>query len=230
MECRRGQLARRSAQTEQDRRERPMRSATSGTTTPREFWDPSVLGVLEKLEGHMTDLLAMLKEVKIAVSTAHMVDQCAAKKKVEDPADELREMAESRAKAWQAENSAAEAWMAELKEEEKEFEESRVSSSGAESMLTYSEVKALTEERTHAGVVFPGIFKSDHWLSMRWETSGVRQGARGTRRDAPRHDGYRCGYRQTDKQTNKQTDRQTDRQTWSSMRRISPRWRRRSRC
>ena len=34
-----------------------------------------------------------------AVSTRQVVDQCSAEKKVEDPADELREMAESRAKA-----------------------------------------------------------------------------------------------------------------------------------
>ena len=54
----------------------------------------------------MTDVLAMLKEVKEAVSTGQVVDQCSAEK-VEDPADELREMAESRAKAWLAENSAA---------------------------------------------------------------------------------------------------------------------------
>ena len=31
--------------------ERPMRSATSGTTTPREMWEPSVPGVLDKLNG-----------------------------------------------------------------------------------------------------------------------------------------------------------------------------------
>ena len=97
----------------------------------------------------MTDVLAMLKEVKEAVSTGQVVDQCSAEKKVEDPANELRELAESRAKAWLAENSAAEAWMAELKE----FEESRESSSGAESMLTCSEVELLTEERTLAGIV-----------------------------------------------------------------------------
>ena len=60
-------------------------------------------------------------------------------------------MAESQAKAWLAENSAADVWMAELKE----FEESRESSSGAERMLTCSEVEVLTEERTHAGIVFP---------------------------------------------------------------------------
>ena len=41
--------------------------------------------------------------------------------------------------------------MAELRE----FEESRESSSGAESMLTCSEVELLTEERTHAGIVSP---------------------------------------------------------------------------
>ena len=112
-----------------------MRSATSGTTSPREMCEPSVNGVLE------------LKEVKEAVSTGHVVNQCSAEKKVEDPADELRGMAESRAMAWQAEKSAAEAWMDELKE----FEESRMSSSGAESMLTYSDVEVLPEERTHAG-------------------------------------------------------------------------------
>ena len=82
----------------------------------------------------MKDVLAMLKEVKEAVSTGQVVDQCSAEKKVEDPADELREMAESRAKASQAENSAADAWMAEFKE----FGESRENSSGAESMLTCS--------------------------------------------------------------------------------------------
>ena len=81
-----------------------------------------------------------------------VVDQCSAVKNVEDPADELREMAESRAKAWLAENSAADSWMAELKE----FDESREkNSSGAESMLTCSEVDLLTEERTHAGIVSP---------------------------------------------------------------------------
>ena len=144
-----------------------MRSATSGTTTPRELWEPSVPGMLEKLEGCMTDVLAMLKEVKEAVSTRQVVDQCSAEKKVEDPADELREMAESRAKAWLAENSAANAWMAELKE----FEESRESSSGADSMLTCSEVEVLTEEWTHAGIVSPGMLKAEHWLSMRRERS-----------------------------------------------------------
>ena len=180
-----------------------MRSATFGTTTPRELWDPSVPGVLEKLEGHMTDVLAMLKEVKIAVSTAHMVDQCSARKEVEDLADELREMSESRATAWQAENSAAEAWMAELKE----FQESRVSSSCAESMLTNREVEALTEERTQAGSVFPNIFKVEHWLSMRWETSGVRQGAgepEGT------HLATTVTGADTDKQTNKLTNMELD--------------------
>ena len=129
--------------------ERPMRYVTSGTTTPRELRKPSVPGMLEKLEGRMTDALAMLKEVKEAVSAGQVADQCSAVKKVEDPADELREMAESRAKAWLAENSAADAWMAELKE----FEESRENSSGAESMLTCSEVELLTEERFHAGIV-----------------------------------------------------------------------------
>ena len=39
--------------------ERPMRSATTGTTTPREMWEPSVLVMLEKLEGCMTDVVAM---------------------------------------------------------------------------------------------------------------------------------------------------------------------------
>ena len=85
----------------------------------------------------MTDVLAMLKEVKEAVSTGQVVDQCSAGKKVEDPADELKKMAESRAKAWLAENSAVDASMADLKE----FEESRESSSGAESMLTCIEVE-----------------------------------------------------------------------------------------
>ena len=97
----------------------------------------------------MTDVLAMLKEVKEAVSAGQVADQCSAVKKVEDPADELREMAESRAKAWLAENSAADAWMAELFEVEELWE----NSSGAESMLTCSEVELLTEERTHAGIV-----------------------------------------------------------------------------
>ena len=149
-----------------------MRSATSGTTTPRVMWKPSVPEMLEKLEGCMTDVLAMLKEVKEAVSTGQVVDQCSAEKKVEDPADELREMAESRAKAWLAENSAADAWMAELKE----FEESRESSSGTESMLTCSEIEVLAEERTHAGIVFPGMLKTEHVLSMSRERSSVRQG------------------------------------------------------
>ena len=153
--------------------ERPMRSATSGTTTPRELWEPSVLGVLEKLEGCMTVVLAMLKEVKEPVSTRQVVDQCSAEKKVEDPADELREMAESRAKAWLAENSAADAWMAELKD----FEESRESSSGAESMLTCSEVELLTEERSHAGIVSP--------FQMFRERSSVRQGAQEPERILP---------------------------------------------
>ena len=74
-----------------------MGSATSGTTTPREMWEPSVPGMLDKLEGCMTDVLAMLKEMKEAVSTGQVVDQCSAEKKVEDPANELREVAESRA-------------------------------------------------------------------------------------------------------------------------------------
>ena len=51
-----------------------MRSATSGTTTLGEMWEPSVPGVLEKLEGYMADVLAMLKEVKEAVSTGHVVE------------------------------------------------------------------------------------------------------------------------------------------------------------
>ena len=38
----------------------------------------------------MTDVFAMLKEGKEAVSTGQVVDQCSAEKKVEDPADELR--------------------------------------------------------------------------------------------------------------------------------------------
>ena len=142
-----------------------MRSATSVTTAPRELWKPSVPGMLEKLEGCMTDVLAMLKEAKEAVSTGQVVDQCSAEKKVEDEGDELREMAESRAKAWLAENSAADAWMAELKE----FEESRENSSGAESMLTCSEIELLAEERTHAGVVSPS--------QMFRERSSVREGA-----------------------------------------------------
>ena len=50
-----------------------------------------------------------------------------------------------------------------------EFEESRKSSSGAESMLTCSEVELLTEERTHAGIVSP--------FQMFRERSSVRQGA-----------------------------------------------------
>ena len=108
-------------------------------------------GMLEKLQSCMTDVLAMLKEVKEAVSAGQGADQCSAGKKVEDPADELREMAESRAKAWLAENSAADAWTAELKE----VEESRENSSGVEIMLTCSEVELLTEERTHAGIVSP---------------------------------------------------------------------------
>ena len=62
-------------------------------------------------------------------------------------------------------------------DEWKEFEESRESSSGAESMLTCSEVEVLTEERTHAGIVFPGILKTEHGLSMSGERSCVRQGA-----------------------------------------------------
>ena len=122
--------------------------------------------MLEKLEGCMTDVLAMLMEVKEAVSIGQVVDQCSAGKKVEDPGDELKEMAESRA---------AKAWMAELKE----FEESRESSSGAESMLTCSEVKVLTEGRTHAGIVFPGMLKTEHGLSMSRERGSVRLGAEG---------------------------------------------------
>ena len=70
--------------------ERPVRSATSGSTTPREMWEPSVPVVLAKLKGHMTDLLSMLKEVEEAVSTKPVVDQRSAEKGVEDPADELK--------------------------------------------------------------------------------------------------------------------------------------------
>ena len=173
--------------------ERPMRSATSVTTTPREMWEPFVLGVLEKLEGHMTDVLAMLKDVMVAVSTKHVVDQCSADKKVEDPAGELKEMAEARAKAWQAETSAAEAWMAELKE----FEESRMSSSGAEDMWTYDEIEAQTEERTHAGVVFPRILNTEHWLSMIKAKSSVRHAAMVT---------VAATNKQTDKPTNMELD------------------------
>ena len=142
-----------------------MRYVTSGTTTPRELRKPSVLGMLEKLEGCMTDVLATLKDVKEAVSAGQLADQWSAVKKVEDPADELREMAESRAKAWLAENSAADAWMAELKE----FEESRENNSGAESMLTCSEVELLTEERTHAGIVSPSQILRER-SSMRQES------------------------------------------------------------
>ena len=143
-------------------------------------------GMLEKLEDCMTDVPAMLKEVKEALSTGQVVDQCSARKKVAAPADELREMAESRAKAWLSENSAADAWMADLKE----FEESRESSSGAESMLTCSEVEVLTEERTHAGIAFPGMLKTEHGLSMSRERSSVRQGVE----ESSCRNGYRFGH------------------------------------
>ena len=113
----------------------------------------------------MTDVLAKLKEVKEAVSTGQSAEND------EDSADELMEIGESRATAWLAENSAADAWMAELKE----FDESRESSSGAKCMLTCSEVEVLTEERTHAGIVFPGMLKTEHGLSMSRERSSVRQ-------------------------------------------------------
>ena len=78
----------------------------------------------------MTDLLAMLKDVNEAVSTKPVVDQRSADKEVEDPADELKEVAETRAKALQAENTTAEARMVDLKESE----ESRTSSFGAKGM------------------------------------------------------------------------------------------------
>ena len=55
--------------------------------------------------------------------------------------------------------------MAELKE----FEESRENSSGAESMLTCSEVELLTEERTHAGIVSPSQILRER-SSMRQES------------------------------------------------------------
>ena len=62
--------------------------------------------------------------------------------------------------------------MAELKE----FEESRESSSGAESMLTCSEVEVRTEERTRAGIDSPGTLKTEHGFSMSGERSSVRKG------------------------------------------------------
>ena len=43
-------------------------------------------GMLEKLEGCLTDVLAMLKEVKEAVSARQVADQCSAVMKVKDPA------------------------------------------------------------------------------------------------------------------------------------------------
>ena len=149
-------------------KERPVRSAT------REMWEPSVLGVLEKLESYMTNLLAILTEVKEAVSTKPVLDQRSAEKMVEDPADELKEMAEAREMAGQAENAAAVAEMADLKQ----FEESRTRSIGTVGMqLVYGEIEALTEERSHAGDVFPGVLKTEHWLSMIGERNIVRQGA-----------------------------------------------------
>ena len=38
----------------------------------------------------------------------------------------------------------------------------------------------LTEERTHAGIVFPGTLKTEHGLSMSRETSSVRKGTERT--------------------------------------------------
>ena len=52
-----------------------------------------------------------------------------------------------------------------------------MSSSGAESMLTCSEVEVPTEERTHAGIVFPGMLKTGYLRSLIGERSSVRQGA-----------------------------------------------------
>ena len=90
----------------------------------RRCWRCGARAERDKLEGHMTEVLAMLTEAKKAVSTKLVADQCFVERGVEDPADERKELAETRAKAWQAENSAPEARMADLKE----FEESRTSS------------------------------------------------------------------------------------------------------
>ena len=89
-----------------------------------ETWEPSVPRVVEKLEEHMMQLLAMLTEVKEAMLTKPLADQRSAETGVEDPASQLMELAEARARAWQAENAAAEARMADFKV----FEESRTSS------------------------------------------------------------------------------------------------------
>ena len=65
------------------------RSKIAGKTDEiRDIWNdnaarivgPSVPGMLEKLEGCMTDVLALLREVKEAVSTGQVVDQCSARK------------------------------------------------------------------------------------------------------------------------------------------------------
>ena len=44
--------------------ERLMRSVTSGTTTPRDTWEPSEPGEVERLEGLTTELLATFTEAK----------------------------------------------------------------------------------------------------------------------------------------------------------------------
>ena len=114
--------------------------------------------------------------MKEDVSSKPLLDQRSGEKRVEDPADELKEMAEVRAKTWQAESTAAEVRMADLKE----FEESRTSSFGTEGLqMVYGEIEALTEERSHAGNVFPEVLKTEHWLSVtrdkRVTVKGLRQ-------------------------------------------------------
>ena len=64
--------------------ERLMTSAASGTSTPREMWELSVPGMLEQLEGHVTELLAVLPEVKEATWTKLVADPCSAGKAVAD--------------------------------------------------------------------------------------------------------------------------------------------------
>ena len=163
--------------------ERPMRSATSGTTTPREMWEPSVPGVLEKLQGPHDGCACDVEGSEGGPFRPSLWwTSVSADKKVEDPADELKEMAEARAKAWQAETSAAEAWMAELLE----FEESRMSSSGADGET----------EAANGGA-------DSCWgrLSRNSQNRALALNDKRKEHCETRRDGYSCGHRQTNRQT-----------------------------
>ena len=59
----------------------------------------------------------------------------------------------------------------------KDFEESRTSSFGTEGLqMVYGEIEALTEERSHAGNVFPEVLKTEHWLSVTRDRNSARHG------------------------------------------------------